>query len=129
MINLGRGFFREVSLAATPLESSREIGKEGRRFIQCLTSVTPVPTEEQIARRAYVLYLARGSGSGCDVDDWLAEEAGKDLSASCYSSPPKVRTVAAGQGRSALVSEADSKRASPAHHDRIDAPGEFSSSS
>lgn len=84
-----------------------------------------LPTEEQIARRAYALYLARGSENGHDVDDWLAAE--KDLSASGSSSPPKVRTVAAGQGRSALVSELDSKRASPAHHDRINPPGEFSS--
>jgi hypothetical protein len=33
------------------------------------------PTYEQIAERAYDLYLARGETPGHEVDDWLRAEA------------------------------------------------------
>jgi hypothetical protein len=32
------------------------------------------PTHEQIARRAYALFLARGGGHGHHEDDWLQAE-------------------------------------------------------
>ena len=32
------------------------------------------PTSEDVARRAYELYEARGSEPGADVDDWLRAE-------------------------------------------------------
>ncbi len=32
------------------------------------------PTREQVAARAYELFLARGGGDGQDVDDWLQAE-------------------------------------------------------
>jgi hypothetical protein len=32
------------------------------------------PTQEEIARRAYEIYLARGSEEGHDVDDWIQAE-------------------------------------------------------
>jgi hypothetical protein len=32
------------------------------------------PTEEQIAQRAYELFLARGATDGQDVEDWLGAE-------------------------------------------------------
>ena len=35
---------------------------------------TPAPTHEQIARRAYELYLQRGAAHGCDLQDWIAAE-------------------------------------------------------
>jgi hypothetical protein len=31
-------------------------------------------TTDEIARRAYEIYLERGSGPGLDVDDWLRAE-------------------------------------------------------
>ena len=34
----------------------------------------PTITENDIARRAYDLYLARGREDGHDVEDWLAAE-------------------------------------------------------
>ncbi|QRK08392.1 DUF2934 domain-containing protein [Archangium violaceum] len=34
----------------------------------------PGPTQEQIARRAYELYLARGGSHGRHEDDWLQAE-------------------------------------------------------
>ena len=33
------------------------------------------PTDDAIAKRAYELYLQRGSVSGHELDDWLAAEA------------------------------------------------------
>ena len=33
-----------------------------------------VPTREEIEQRAYQIYLQRGGGHGCEVDDWLAAE-------------------------------------------------------
>ena len=35
----------------------------------------PAPSREQIALRAYQLYLARGSEPGHEAEDWLAAEA------------------------------------------------------
>jgi hypothetical protein len=32
------------------------------------------PTDEQIARRAYEIYQARGANDGADLDDWLQAE-------------------------------------------------------
>lgn len=32
------------------------------------------PTEQEIAARAYDIFLARGSGDGHDLDDWLQAE-------------------------------------------------------
>ena len=34
-----------------------------------------VPTQEEIARRAYELYLARGGEHGHDLEDWARAEA------------------------------------------------------
>lgn len=75
-------------------------------------------TENHIAQRAYEIYLDGGSKNGRDIDDWLVAE--KELSERNSSPPQKARTAAAGQGHSASVAEADSKRGSPVHHDRID---------
>jgi hypothetical protein len=36
---------------------------------------TATPTDEAIAKRAYELYLQRGSVSGHELDDWLEAEA------------------------------------------------------
>jgi hypothetical protein len=35
----------------------------------------PVPAREAIAKRAYELYLQRGSVAGYELEDWLAAEA------------------------------------------------------
>ena len=46
---------------------------------ELVTSATaeakPAPTHEQIAMRAYELYLARGSQPGHEAEDWLTAEA------------------------------------------------------
>jgi hypothetical protein len=36
--------------------------------------VAVYPTQSEIARRAYEIYLARGGSHGCDLDDWLQAE-------------------------------------------------------
>jgi len=33
-----------------------------------------LPIEERIRQRAYELYVARGSASGSEIDDWLQAE-------------------------------------------------------
>ncbi len=37
-------------------------------------AAAPTPTEEQIARRAYEIYLSRNGGEGDSLHDWLAAE-------------------------------------------------------
>lgn len=37
--------------------------------------MTAAPAPDDIARRAYEIYLSRGGENGCDVDDWLQAEA------------------------------------------------------
>lgn len=37
--------------------------------------VGAAPTFEDIAKRSYQLYLARGAASGHEVEDWLAAES------------------------------------------------------
>lgn len=36
--------------------------------------IEALPLEEQIQRRAYQLYVARGNQSGSELDDWLQAE-------------------------------------------------------
>ena len=43
---------------------------------------------EDVARRAYELFLSRGAQHGCDVDDWL--EAERQLTRD--SGPPRTTT-------------------------------------
>ena len=38
------------------------------------TPIEELPLEERIRRRAYELYIQRGSQSGSDLDDWLQAE-------------------------------------------------------
>ena len=51
-------------------------------FLICAVFVIPgrlrqlmrIPNHEELARRAYELFLARGGEAGHDVDDWLQAE-------------------------------------------------------
>jgi len=38
------------------------------------SSINASPMADEIARRAYEIYLERGSGPGRDLDDWLRAE-------------------------------------------------------
>ena len=46
-----------------------------RKLKLASNSKTPVDISEQIARRAYEIYEARGCEHGRDVQDWLNAEA------------------------------------------------------
>ena len=52
---------------------------------------TATPTDDTIARRAYELYLQRGSVSGHELDDWLEAEA--ELSSAAAQQTPPVQPV------------------------------------
>jgi hypothetical protein len=52
---------------------------------------TATPNDEAIAKRAYELYLQRGSVSGHELDDWLEAEA--ELSAEAATSETAVQPV------------------------------------
>jgi len=52
---------------------------------------TATPNAEAIAKRAYELYLQRGSVSGHELDDWLEAEA--ELSAEAATSDVPVQPV------------------------------------
>jgi hypothetical protein len=54
---------------------------------------TAAPDEDAIAKRAYELYLQRGSVSGHELDDWLEAEAELSSEATMRESPvqPVVR--------------------------------------
>ncbi len=55
------------------------------------TSNDSSPRNEAIAKRAYELYLQRGSVSGHELDDWLAAEA--ELSRTAEASATPVQPV------------------------------------
>jgi outer membrane protein TolC len=40
-----------------------------------------LPVRDEIARRAYELYVARGEQNGSDVDDWLTAE--REVQSNC----------------------------------------------
>ena len=81
------------------------------------------PTEEQIARRAYEIYAARGNNNRRDIDDWLAAE--KELTAQSSPSSETSRTTAPIHGGSALVAEANSKHDSAAQQGQDNPPRKF----
>ena len=54
---------------------------------------TASPDEEAIAKRAYELYLQRGSVSGHELDDWLAAEAELSSAAAIAAKEAPVQPV------------------------------------
>jgi hypothetical protein len=82
------------------------------------------PAEEQIARRAYEIYLTRGADNGHDIDDWLVAER---KSFERYSpSTKRAKRVAAGQAQPSLVSEESSEHGLSPHQNRNNPPREVS---
>jgi hypothetical protein len=57
------------------------------------TSKSTVPTKEQISKRAFEIYLARGCEDGLDLSDWI--EAERELSESNVPQTKKTRAAAA----------------------------------
>lgn len=54
-------------------ETRSEMARKKKATI--IEPVSMSPTYEQIAERAYDIYLARGESPGHDIDDWLRAEA------------------------------------------------------
>ena len=57
----------------TPLAADR-LGEQGKQQIDHKKAGVIGPTDEQIARRAYELYLNRGQTPGHELEDWLQAE-------------------------------------------------------
>ena len=56
------------------------------------------PTTDQIEKRAYELYVERGSEDGYDLDNWLAAERELiELSEQSASGAPRVHAARAGR--------------------------------
>lgn len=53
------------------------------------------PSEEEIARRAYELYVQRGGEQGKDVEDWARAE--KELNGELAVGPAKMMAARAGR--------------------------------
>jgi Protein of unknown function (DUF2934) len=53
------------------------------------------PSGEDIARRAYELYLQRGSEQGKHVEDWIRAE--KELNSEPVAGPAKTKAAQAGR--------------------------------
>jgi hypothetical protein len=57
-----------------------EIVEQGMETAKKKTNVlqmpAPAPTIDEIAQRAYEIFLARGGEPGHDLDDWLQAESG-----------------------------------------------------
>jgi uncharacterized membrane protein len=62
----------ELSPRAEPISGPRPGVKAGSQFYR--DEGVLAPTHEQIAQRAYQLYLARRKADGYDLDDWLKAE-------------------------------------------------------
>ncbi len=73
---------RKTEEQAAPAESTQAAAAESlqataegvRSSLQALSRNTNGPTREEIARRAYELYLERGGTHGYDIEDWLNAE-------------------------------------------------------
>ena len=61
---------------------------------------TASPNAEAIAKRAYELYLQRGSVPGHELDDWLEAEAELSSEAAAAYRPPVQPVVRRRSGRS-----------------------------
>jgi len=66
--------------AAAPVESkpAAKLASEPRKKLEVVKTdsrrVIPINLEDEIRRRAYELYLQRGTGSGSEAEDWLTAE-------------------------------------------------------
>jgi Protein of unknown function (DUF2934) len=65
--------------AAAPVESrpAAKIAAEPRKKLEVVKTerrVVPINVEDEIRRRAYELYLQRGTNSGSEAEDWLTAE-------------------------------------------------------
>ena len=60
-----------------PRQLGAEVGQQGR--------LAQAPSEQEIRRRAYEIYLGRGAQPGRELEDWLQAE--RELTTIQYNSP------------------------------------------
>jgi hypothetical protein len=70
------------------------------------------PTEEAIAKRAYELFLQRGSVPGYELDDWLAAEAELTAAAADELDPSERESADATSGDAERETRSDTRRSS-----------------
>jgi hypothetical protein len=81
-----------------------------------------LPVREEIARRAYELYVARGGENGSDVDDWLTAEREVQEQLPRSSGWP----IAEGKVQfPKMLSEDSSTNSSPENHGNFRLPRQF----
>ena len=56
------------------MATSKQKQNQGLNPVPPPSKSAPEITEQQIAERAYAIYLARGGADGYDLDDWLQAE-------------------------------------------------------
>jgi len=81
-----------------------------------------LPVREEIARRAYELYVARGGQNGSDVDDWLTAES------EVQEQLPRRTGDLIGEGRvqfPKMLSEDSSTNSLPENHGSFRLPRQF----
>jgi hypothetical protein len=61
-------------MARQTQKTTRESPRNGSQGKEPLNSVARGPAREQIERRAYQLFLARGGAPGDPTEDWLQAE-------------------------------------------------------
>ncbi len=64
---------RRVEEAAAPETGSATADDRGVTVADAVEKL-PAPAREEIARRAYAIFRARGGTHGYDIDDWLQAE-------------------------------------------------------
>ncbi len=65
---------RKTEEQAAPAESMQATAEGVRASLDAMARNVNGPTREQIARRAYEIYLDRGGSHGYDIEDWLQAE-------------------------------------------------------
>jgi hypothetical protein len=71
------------------------------------TPTTFIPGDDDIARRAFELYCARGCENGHDIEDWLqAERELRGVTAAVDNRPRRVRKPRLSETRLAEVGDA-----------------------
>jgi len=69
-VNNGRSVLPTPAGPVTPVMAPAPVAKS----VKSVATVKLTPTRDEIARRAYELYLARGKSAGHDVEDWAQAE-------------------------------------------------------
>ena len=71
---IGRKTVKSGKVSAPKVKSASSNGEGGGRRSSVVRRLGSEPSHEEIAARAYELYLARGSLDGYSEEDWLIAE-------------------------------------------------------